>query len=156
MIRLAAISRSRGERVDLAERQDQPLELRHVERRRGALARHVGNQHADALLAERQEVVVVAADFARRDAERRDRQPRHQQRTLRQQRHLDFVGDAQLLLEPLLLRRLPQQVLDARGHRVERAGQLAELVFGLHRDLVGEVPLPDALGAREQLRAPIR
>ena len=31
------------------------------------------------------------------------------------------------------------------------AGELAELVFGLHRDLVGEVALPDALRAGEEL-----
>ena len=52
--------------MDLRQRQHQPLQLGHVERRRRALARHVGDQQADALVVERQEVVVVAADLARR------------------------------------------------------------------------------------------
>ena len=50
---------------------------------------------------------------------------------LRQQRHLDLARDAQLLLEPLLLGRRLQQVLDAAGHLVERTGQVAELILRL-------------------------
>ena len=93
-------------------------------------ARHVGNQHAETLVVQGKEVVVVAADLARRHAERRDRQAGHVQRAVRQQRHLNLVRDAQLLFQPLLLGRLPQQILDAGGHRVERLGQLAELIVG--------------------------
>ena len=44
-----------------------------------------------------------------------------------------------------------QQILDARGHLVERSGQLAELIVRRDGDLVREVALPDALGAGEQL-----
>ena len=138
-------------RVNLAQRQHQPFQLRHVQCRRRALARDIGNEHAETLIPERQKVVVVAADFTRRHAQRRHRHARHHQRSLRQQRHLDLVRDPELLLEPLLLRGLAQQVLDAGGHRVERLGQLAELVLRLHRNLVGEIALPDALGAGEQL-----
>ena len=57
----------------------------------------------------------------------------------------------QLLLEPLLFRLLLQQVLDARRHRVERAGQLAELIAPPDRDPVGEVALADPLGPFEQV-----
>ena len=120
-------------RMNRAQRQHQPLELRHVKRRRGPLARHVGDQDADAMIVERQEVVVVAAHFARRNTERRRRQSRHHQRPLRQQRHLNLVRDAELLFEPLLFRRLAQQTFDARRHRVERLGQLAELIARLDR-----------------------
>ena len=102
-------------------------------------------------LVERQEVVVVAANFPRRDTQRRRRQARHRQRPLRQQRHLDFVRDPELLFEPFLFVRLPQQVLDAGGHLVERSGQLAELILGGDRNLVREVALPHALGAGKQL-----
>ena len=82
----------------------------------------------------RQEVVVVAAHLARRLAVRRQREAGHAQRPLRQQRHLDLARDPQLLLEPLLLGLLLQQVLDARGHRVERLGQLAELIARADRE----------------------
>ena len=74
---------------------------------------------------EREEVVVVAADLARRDAERRHREARHVERAPRQERHLDLPGDAQLLLEALLLGRRLQQLLDAARHLVERLGELA-------------------------------
>ena len=52
--------------VMAAERQHQALELRHVERRGRALPGDVGDQDPEAMVVERQEVVVVAADFARR------------------------------------------------------------------------------------------
>ena len=104
------------------------------------------------MIVERQEVVVVAAHFPRRNTERRGRQPGHHQRPLRQQRHLDLVRDAELLFEPLLLGRLPQQILDARRHRVERLRPARRAdrcaVIG---DLVREIALPHALGAGEQL-----
>ena len=69
----------------------------------------------------------------------------------RQQRHLDLPRDAQLFLQPLLLRRRQQQVLDAAGHLVERARQLAELILRRDVDAVREVALPHALGAHEEL-----
>ena len=87
----------------------------------------------------REQIVVVAADLARGHAERRHRKPRHLQGPLRQQRHLDLAGDAQFLLEALLLGGLAQQILDAGRHRVERLRELAELVLRGHGDLVGEV-----------------
>ena len=67
-----------------------------------------------------------------------------------QQAHLDLPGDAQLLLEPLLLHLLAQQVLDPARHQVERLGQLAELVARAHRDRLAEVALPEALRAQEE------
>ena len=138
-------------RVDAAQRQHEPLELRHVQRSRRPFARDVGDQHAEPVIVEREKIVVVTAHFSRRDAHRRDRQARHPQRALRQQRHLDFMRDAKLLFEPLLLRGLAQQIFDARGHLVERPRQLAELIFRSHRNLVREIALSHALGAPEQL-----
>ena len=103
------------------------------------------------MLVERQEVVVVAADFPRRLAVAGEREAGHPQRSLWQQRHLDLARDLQFLLEPLLLGLLLQQVLDARGHRVERIGELAELIARADRYLVREVALPHALGAGEEV-----
>ncbi len=57
--------------VELAEREHHALQLGHVERRRRALPRDVGDQDAEPMLVERQEVVVVPADLARRLAVRR-------------------------------------------------------------------------------------
>ena len=85
--------------IDLAERHDQPLELGHVERRRRALARDVGDEHAEPARTQREEVVVVASDFARRHAERRHAEARHVELTARQERHLNLARDAQLLFQ---------------------------------------------------------
>ena len=76
MIRLTSISSSRGDVVALAEREHQALQLRHVERRGRALAGDVGDQHAEAVARQLEEVVVVPADLARRHAQRRDRRAR--------------------------------------------------------------------------------
>ena len=137
--------------IGLAERHDQALQLRHVERGRGALAGHVGDEHAEPAGAERKEVVVVPADLARGHAERRHAEARHVELPARQQRHLDLPRDAQLFLEPLLLGGGQEQVLDAAGHLVERPGELAQLILGADVDAVREVALPDALGAHEEL-----
>jgi hypothetical protein len=107
-----------GRRVPLCERQHDALQFRHVERRRCALAGHVGDQQREPVAVERQIVVVVATHFARRFAMRGERETRHQERALRQQRHLDASRDPQFLLEALLLRLLLQQLLDAAGHRL--------------------------------------
>jgi hypothetical protein len=85
-------------RVNPAERQHEPLELGHIERGRRAFAGHVCDEQAEPVIVEGQEVVVVAAHFARRHAERRDGQAGHRQRPVRQQRQLDFLCDAQLFL----------------------------------------------------------
>ena len=61
------------------------------------------------------------------------------------------MGDAQFFLEPFLLGLLAEQVFDAGGHRVERRGQLAELILGANRNLVREVAVADAFGAGKQL-----
>ena len=138
--------------VDLRQRQHQPLELRHVERGRRALAGHVRDEQAEAIALERQKIVVIAAHLARRLTHGRERHARElDRRVLRQQRHLDAPRDPQFLLEPLLLRHLGQQRRQVRGHAVEGVGQLAELVLRQHRDAVREVALPHALGADEQL-----
>jgi hypothetical protein len=137
--------------VNLAEREHQPLQFGHVERGRRALARHVRDEDAKAAVPDVEEVVVVATNLARRHAERCDRDARKIERTSRQQRHLDLPGDAKLFLQPLLLRCRLQQILDAARHLVERAGEFAELILRLDVDPVGEVPLPHALRAHEQL-----
>ena len=111
----------------------------------------VGDEHAEPAGAERKEVVVVPADLARGDAERRHAEARHVELAARQERHLDLPRDAQLFFEPLLLGRRLEQVLDAAGHLVERPGELAQLVLGVDVDAVREVALPDALGAHEEL-----
>ena len=151
MMRLTSMSSSRGESYALAERQHQPFQLRHVERGGGAFARHVGNQDAQPVAGQPEEVIVVPAHFARGHAERRDPEARHVDRTARQERHLDRAGDAQLFLEPLLLRGRLHQPFDAAGHLVERARQLAELIVRVHVDPVREVAMADPLGAGEQL-----
>src|SRR5688500_15651239 len=129
----------------LAEREDDALELRHVQRRGGSLARDVRHQDAERVLVDRQEVVIVATDFARRFAMGGEADAGHEERPLRQQRHLDAARDAQLLREALFLGLLLEQVLDARGHRVERLRQLAELVPRFDGDAAGEVAAADAL-----------
>ena len=138
-------------RVNAGEREHQPLQLGHVERRRGALPRHVGDEQADAAVGQRQKIVVVAADLSRGRAQRRDRHARRLQRAVRQQRHLDVARDLQLLLEPPLLVLLDEQMLDAARHVVERRRELAELVVRSHGDALLEVSALDALGAPEQL-----
>ena len=50
--------------VMAAEGEHQALELRHVERRGRALPGDVGDQDPETIVFERQEVVVVATDFA--------------------------------------------------------------------------------------------
>ena len=62
-------------------------------------------------------------------------------RAARQERHLDLARDAQLFLEPALLVRLLQQLLDVGGHLVERLGELAELIAAAQLDAMGEVAL---------------
>ena len=72
------------------------------------------------------------------------------ERPRRQQQHLNLVRDAELLFEPLFFRHLPQWVLDAGGHRIERSGQLTELI-----PLRAEIPRGNRLGgcARSASRA---
>ena len=91
--------------VDLAEGQHQPLQLGHVERGGGALAGHVGDEDAELAVADVKEIVVVAADLARGDAQRGHVDPGKIERAARQQRHLDLARDAELFLHPLLLGR---------------------------------------------------
>ena len=117
--------------LGVAQREHQPLQLGHVQRGGRALARDVGDQHAELPRAELEEVVVVAADLARRLAEVRDVEAGDARRLDRQQRLLNLARDAQLVVEPLLLALHVQQVLDARAHAVERLGQIAELVARL-------------------------
>ena len=140
-----------GRLVDPRQREHQPLEFGHVERRRHALARHVRDQHADAPAVERQHVVVVAADLAGRQADRRHGQARHARRAGWQQGHLDLAREPHLFLETLLLGGLPQEILDAGRHQVERVREFAELVLDADRDAVAEVALADPFGPREQL-----
>ena len=66
-----------------------------------------------ALLVDRQEIIIVAAHFARRFAMRRDREPGQSSGPCGSSDIWMLARDAQLLLEPLLLRLLLQQVLDA-------------------------------------------
>jgi hypothetical protein len=103
------------------------------------------------VVVDRQEVVVITPDLARRFAMRGDAEPAHRHRALREEGHLDAARDAQLLLHPLLFRLLDEQILDARGHRVERLGQLAELIAGSDGDAPGEVAAADPLGAGKEL-----
>src|SRR4030095_10930051 len=105
----------------------------------------------DAPVAERQVVVVIAADLSRRFAMRRYRQAFDLERPLRPQRHLDLPVYAQLLLEALLLRLLLKQILHAGGHRVERIRQIAELVVAVNGDAMGEIATPHMLGAARKL-----
>ena len=106
-MRLASAEQLRRRLVDPRERQHQALELGHVEGGRGALARDVGHEDAHARLAEGQEVVVVAPHLGRGEAQGGDPHPRQRGEALGgQQAHLDLPRDAQLLLEPLLLRLL--------------------------------------------------
>ena len=151
MIRLTSISSWRGDWYDLAQRQHEPLQLRHVQRGGRPFPRDVGDEHAEPPGGQPEEVVVVPANLARGNAQRRHGEARDVERAPRQQRHLDDARDAQLFLEPLLLGRGLQQLLDAPGHLVERIRQLAELVVRVDVDPVREVPVPHALGAHEEL-----
>jgi hypothetical protein len=144
MMWFAATIRSRGDVWIL-------LSESHVQGRGRPFARHVCDEHAEPLVAEPEEVVVVAAHFSRGHAKGGYGQSGHDQRPLRQQGHLNLAGDTQLFFQALLFRRLPEQVLDAGSHRVERGRQLAQLIVGLDRNLVGEIALPHAFGSGEQL-----
>ncbi len=145
-MRFASARQLRRRVVDPREREHQPLELGHVERGRGALARDVGHEDPHARLGERQEVVVVAPHLGRGEAEGGDPHPRRGGEALDgQQAHLDLPRDAQLLLEPLLLRLLLHELPDPARHQVEGLGQLPELVARADPDLVREVALPQLL-----------
>ena len=152
MIRLAAISSSRGDDVDPAEREHQPLQLRHVERRRRALAGDVGDQHAEAVIVEREEVVVVAADLARRHAERRSPTARACRAAPAAAATSGSRGRCAAPPRAASSRRSSRSrssmlaVIELNDSR-----QLAELIARADGDLVGEVALAHALGAGEQL-----
>ena len=137
--------------MGVAEREHEPLELRHVQRGGRAFARDVGHEHAELARTDFEEVVVVPAHFARRLAEIRDAEAVDRRRLDRQQRLLNLARDAQLVVEPLLLALDVQQVLDARAHAVERLGEIAQLVARRDVDAVREVALLDPLRAREEL-----
>ena len=96
---------------------------RAVERRRHALARHVADGDDEAVRLGREEVVEVAAELARRLEPRRDVDALQALGQLgRQQRRLHALREADLLLEPHLVRadRLVEpRVLD-RDRRLAR------------------------------------
>ena len=93
MMRLTAMSSSRGDVVLPGQRQHEPLELRHVEARRPApLPDDVGDEHAEhgrrrpgGSRSSRRPPRAPARRYAD------DAQPGHGQRPLRQQRHLDLA-----------------------------------------------------------------
>ena len=128
MMRFTSISSARGESCDLAEREHQPFQFRHVQRRRRSLPGDVRDQHPEALAGEVKEIVVVPADLTGGTQSAVTAKPGRLERPAREQRHLDLPCDPELLFHPLLFRRRQQQPLDAAGHLVERPGELAELV----------------------------
>ena len=137
--------------VEPGQRLDDHLQLRHVEAGGQALAGDVGDEHADHRLGDGQEVVVVAGDFARRFTEGGERQARDVARRRRQQLLLDVAGRVHLLLHAALLGHLAEQRPHLAGHRVERLGQLAQLIAGPDRNRVHEVAVAEVLRAGEQV-----
>ena len=108
-------------------------------------------------LVHRQEVVVVPAHFARRFAMPREREPRHLQRALRQQRHLDAAARSAVPARgaPSPPSRCSRSSMLAVIELNDR-GQLAELIARADGDLVAEVAAPRRARSRQTARAPTR
>ena len=100
---------------------------------------------------DRQEVVVIPGDLARRFAECGDGEARHAQRPGRQQLLLDLARREHLLLEAALLGHLAEQRRHLAGHQVERFRQLAELIARAHRNLMAEVAGAHVLRTGKQI-----
>src|SRR5262249_29306231 len=126
----------RGIRAPGGRRTQERGRHRHEERRRDALPGDVPDGEAEmAVVAREEEVVEVAAHLARRLDERLDVDlgaTRTGWERLRQDAHLDVVGDAELALDALLL---GDSVLELRGraaklglHVAEGGGERSDLV----------------------------
>ncbi len=55
----------------------------------------------------------------------------------REQLRLYFLGDDQFVFQPLFFLLLEDQLLDRSGHRVERMGQIRELIVGAYWECDG-------------------
>ena len=121
-----------GDRVEgLVDDQVEPgREGRHEQRGGDPLARHVGECHGEAAAGEREPVVVVAADDARRAGAAEDLEPRHVGELGREDLALDRRGDLDLPLDPLLLDRLAVEprVLEGDGGLRREHGQRPQVV----------------------------
>ncbi|OQC41105.1 MAG: hypothetical protein BWX64_01112 [Acidobacteria bacterium ADurb.Bin051] len=127
------------------------LEHRHPQPGGQPVPRDVGDHHRQRLGAAAQEVEVVAADRGARLEVGGEPHPGQLDRLARQQILLELPGDRQLLVERLLLRGGPHQLLEVRRHRVERTLQLAELIAAPHPQPHGEVAVRDHAGRAAQL-----
>ena len=90
----------------------------HQQRRRHALAGHVGDDDADLIFEETRPVIVVAGNFFGRKVVSADIKAFELRISRRQQLQLHLPGDLELSFEPLLLDRLLVQhnFLDDDGH----------------------------------------
>ena len=85
---------------------------------------------------ERNEVVVVSTDRARRDADPMNFKRGQVRHFAREEQLLHLVGDAELVLQPLLLFLLVDQFGQRSGHGVERPFERRHLVMAVDLDAV--------------------
>src|SRR5580692_3956865 len=120
---------------------------RHEQCGRDSFAADIANGQDQAIRIQREEIVVVAAYGARRAEEPVNFERRQLNAFPRKQLCLDFLGDDQLVFQPLFLFLLFDQLFQRSSHRVKRVGQSCDLVVGLHRNAVAEVAAIDELSA---------
>ncbi len=129
------------------QRAQRRLQRAHEQRRREALARHVGDAQQAARLGalaarQRERVVVVAADLLHRPVHRREAEARYLGQRGREEPLLDARRDGQLALHLLLLERLAEQpaVVERHGGLGGHAGAELEVRGGV---LEGPGPLAE-------------
>ena len=107
------------------QRGDRCANGRRQQRRRDALPHHVGDDHAPAVVADGDELVVVAADHQRRLVRARDVESRQVGRGPRQQAHHHLARQGQLAVEPALGHhgQLQPRALDRAGDRQPVGGE---------------------------------
>ncbi len=125
---------------------DRGMDGGHEQGRGDAFAADVPHGDPHLLRAVGEEVIVVAADDARRAAGAVELQSAGAAAGLREELGLDLVGDLQFALQALFLLLLLDQPLQRLGHGIEGGLQRAKLVFMAHLDAMGEVATVDVFG----------
>src|SRR5258708_24461582 len=112
-----------------------------------SFAGNIGDGDSDRRRVQLNEVVVIAADHARRLADRFQLHTRKQRKPLRKQLILHLARDGNFVLQPLVLLLVFDELVDRVGHQVERFAQHTELVAAFNLYAVGKI-----LGLHEQRR----
>src|SRR5215471_8141166 len=105
------------------------LNMRHQERSGNSLSGNVADRQSGRRRAKRNKVIVVAADGAGGLAPAPQLKRFDLWKFFWKQLRLHITGNLEFILEPFLFLDLIDQILDASGHRIKRAAELAQLVF---------------------------